>query len=238
MTVQDSPSDHARSITPSTISPLARTTEIGYSRWTSTARAGLNLLGVPEATVWVVGDWIARRRPPLREHAPYFIFILTINVFFCLVLPTQSLRNVKASHHIDLAYLYYLPFCSVFTSKDNFHAQIVPLFLGPMQTFMNGIDFKEDLKKLNAHYSALSEDVLKTGLINFAAFPPDDRDFFVTRMWDTYLPPWRDIRSTTQGRTGPGGGKARLRRSQAIVGVARPPVPRRTGHRQGHLCKA
>jgi hypothetical protein len=177
MTVQDSPSDHARSITPSTISPLARTTEIGYSRWTSTARAGLNLLGVPEATVWVVGDWIARRRPPLREHAPYFIFILTINVFFCLVLPTQSLRNVKASHHVDLAYLYYLPFCSVFTSKDNFHAQIVPLFLGPMQTFMNGIDFKEDLKKLNAHYSALSEDVLKTGLINFAAFPPDDRDF-------------------------------------------------------------
>ena len=158
-------------------------------------RFGLNLLGVPEATDWVVGDWIARRRPPLREHAPYFIFILTINIFFCLVLPTQLLRNVKASHHVDLAYLYYLPFCSVFTSKDNFHAQIVPLFLGPMQTFVNGTDFKEDLKKLNAYYSALPEDVLKTGLINFAAFPPDDRDFFVTRMWDIYLPPWRDIRS-------------------------------------------
>jgi len=158
-------------------------------------RFGLNLLGVPEATDWVVGDWIARRRPPLREHAPYFIFILTINIFFCLVLPTQLLRNVKASHHVDLAYLYYLPFCTVFTSKDNFHAQIVPLFLGPMQTFVNGTDFKEDLKKLNAYYSALPEDVLKTGLINFAAFPPDDRGFFLTRMWDIYLPPWRDIRS-------------------------------------------
>jgi hypothetical protein len=157
-------------------------------------RFGLNLLGVPEAADWVIQDWIARRRPPLREHVPYFIFMLTINIFFCLVLPTQLLRNVKPSHHVDLAYLYYLPFCSVFTSKDNFHAQIVPLFLGPMQDFVNGIDFKEDLKKLNALYSALPDEVLRTGLINFAAFPPEDTGFLVTRMWDKYLPPWRAIK--------------------------------------------
>jgi len=75
--------------------------------------------GVPEATDSVVKDWIVRRRPSLRQYVPYFVFMLTINVFFCLVLPTQLLRNVKASHHVDLAYLYYLPFCSVFTSKDN-----------------------------------------------------------------------------------------------------------------------
>jgi hypothetical protein len=158
-------------------------------------RFGLGLLGVPEATDWVTEEWTNRRRPPLRDHVPYFIFMLTINIFFCLVLPTQLLRNVKASHHVDLAYLYYLPFCSVFTSKDNFHAQIVPLFLGPNQTFVNGIDFKEDLKKLNAYYSALPEDALKTGLINFAAFPPEDTGFFVTRMWDQYLPAWRNTKS-------------------------------------------
>jgi hypothetical protein len=140
-------------------------------------RFGLNLLGVSEAADWVIEDWTNRRRPPLRDHVPYFIFMLTINIFFCLVLPTQLLRNVKASHHVDLAYLYYLPFCSVFTSKDNFHAQIVPLFLGPMQTFVNGIDFKEDLKKLNAYYSALPQDVLKTGLLNFAAFHQRIRSF-------------------------------------------------------------
>ncbi len=166
-------------------------------------RFGLDLLGIPEATDWVVQDWVARRRPPLREHVPYFIFMLTINIFFCLVLPTQLLRNVKASHHVDLAYLYYLPFCSVFTSKDNFHAQIVPLFLGPMQDFINGIEFKEDLKKLNALYSALPADVLKTGLINFAAFPPEDTNFFVTRMWDKYLPPWRQIKAQPKAERDP-----------------------------------
>ncbi len=150
---------------------------------------------MPEATEWVVADWINRRRPPLREHVPYFIFMLTINIFFCLALPTQLLKNVKASHRIDLAYLYYLPFCSVFTSKDNFHVQIVPLFLGPNQKFIDGIQFKEDLKKLNEYYSALPVDVLKTGLINFAAHPPESEDFFVTRMWDRFLPRWRSIKA-------------------------------------------
>jgi hypothetical protein len=164
-------------------------------------RFDLDLLGVPKATDWVIQDWIARRRPPLRQHMPYFIFMLTINIFFCLVLPTQLLRNVKPSHHVDLAYLYYLPFCAVFTSKDSFQAQIVPLFLSPMQDFVNGIEFKEDLKKLNALYSALPDEVLRTGLINFAAIPPEDTGFFVTRMWDKYLPLWRAIKvQTEQGR--------------------------------------
>ena len=106
-------------------------------------RFGLDLLGVPEAADWVITDWIERRRPSLRDHLPYFVFLLTVNLFFCLVLPTRLLRNVKPSHQIHLAYLYYLPFCSVFTSKDNFHAQIVPLFLDPFQTFVNGTELKE-----------------------------------------------------------------------------------------------
>lgn len=159
-------------------------------------RFGLNLLGAPETVEYVVSNWIQKRRPPLRDHLPYFVFMLMINIFFCLVLPTQLLSKVKPSHKIDLAYLYYLPFCSVFTSKDNFHADIVPLFLSPEQTFVNGTELKEDLKHLVAHYEALPEDVLKTGLIHFAAYPPDDTGFLITRLWDKYLPGWRAARET------------------------------------------
>jgi hypothetical protein len=157
-------------------------------------RFGLNVLGAPETVEYVVSKWIQKRRPPLREHLPYFVFMLTINVFFYLVLPTQLLSKVKPSHTIDLAYLYYLPFCSVFTSKDNFHAEIVPLFLSPGQTFLNGGELKEDLKRLVAHYEGLPEDVLKTGLIHFAAYPPDDTGFLTTRLWDKYMPGWRRAR--------------------------------------------
>jgi hypothetical protein len=118
--------------------------------------------------------------------------MLSVNLFFCLVLPTQLLRNVKPSHHIDLAYLYYLPFCSIFTSKDNFHAQIVPLFLAPEQTFVNGIELKEDLKKLDERYSALAESEFKTGTTSFAMHPPEEPAFLTTRLWDKHVPKWRD----------------------------------------------
>lgn len=158
-------------------------------------RFGLDLLGVPEATNYVIDDWTKRLRPPLREYVPYFIFLLTINLFFCLALSAQLLKNVKPSHQVDLAYVYYLPFCSVFTSKDNFHAQIVPLFMNENQTFVNGTEFKSELRLLNEYYSALSEEELKTGLINFAKYPPDDTSFLTTRLWDKYLPRWREIKA-------------------------------------------
>jgi hypothetical protein len=158
-------------------------------------RFGLNLLGAPETVESVMNKWVQVRRPPLRDHLPYFVFMLKINIFFCLVLPTQLLSKVKPSHKVDLAYLYYLPFCSVFTSKDNFHADIVSLFLSPEQTFVNGTELKEDLKRLVAHYETLPEDVLKTGLIHFAAYPPDDTGFLITRLWDKYLPGWRAARN-------------------------------------------
>ena len=173
-------------------------------------RFGLDLLGVPEATEQVVDGWKAGRRPNLREHVPYFVFLLTINIFFCLILRTQLLRNVKPSHQIDLAYLYYLPFCSVFTSKDNFHAQIVPLFLGPMQDFVHGNDFKKDMKRLVAHYSELPEEVLKMGLNNFARYPPEDKSLITTRMWDKYLPTWRRLKNEPREKSDPGKNKRTL----------------------------
>ena len=144
-------------------------------------RFGLQLLGVPEATEFVIGEWTYCRRPPIRRHLPYFILLLSINLFFCLVLPTQLLSNVKASHQIDLAYLYYIPFCAIFTSRDNFHVQVAPLFLAEGQTFIHGDELKADLKKLNELYSALPDEVQRTGLSGFARQPPDDTQFPLSR---------------------------------------------------------
>ena len=70
---------------------------------------GLELLDLPEATRFVRHDWTTRRKPPIRQHLPYFTFMLSVDIFFALIIQTQLLRNVKQSHQIDLAYLYYLP---------------------------------------------------------------------------------------------------------------------------------
>jgi hypothetical protein len=154
-------------------------------------RFGLDLLGVPEATDYVVNNWKSNRRKPLRSHRPYFIHMLSINIFFALVLQTQLLSKVKASHQIDLAYLYYLPFCAVFSSRDNFHVQVAPLFMHPAQQFVHGDDLKADLKRLHERYSELPLETREKGLYTFAQFPPDDSSFLTTRLWDAYLPDWR-----------------------------------------------
>jgi hypothetical protein len=52
---------------------------------------------------------------------------------------------------VDIAYLYYLPFCMVFASSDNLHKRVVPLFLRPDQSFVEGPDLKADLKKIDEH---------------------------------------------------------------------------------------
>jgi len=154
-------------------------------------RFGLELLGVPEGTEYVIGQWKAGRRKPLRTCLPYFIHMLSINIFFALVMPTQLLKNVKASHQIDLAYLYYLPFCAVFSSRDNFHVQVAPLFLQAAQQFVHGDDLKADLKKLDELYKKLPPGTLEKGLYSFAPVPPDDDTYLTTRLWDAYLPYWR-----------------------------------------------
>lgn len=155
---------------------------------------GFELLDIPEAAAYVHGEWTEKRKPPIRDYLPYFTLMLTINILFSLVIQTQLLRNIKQSHQVDLAYLYYVPFCSVFTSKDRFHAQIVPLFMNKRQTFVHGDELKEDLARLVERYAALPEDVRRSGLITFAHTPTDDTSFLVTRLWDIYLPGWRAFR--------------------------------------------
>jgi hypothetical protein len=152
---------------------------------------GLDLVGVPEATEWVVNDWISKRRKPLRTTYPYFIHILSINIFFSLVYPMQLLKNVKPSHQVDLAYLYYLPFCAVFTSRDNFHVQVAPLFMNAAQTFVHCDDLKADLARLNDLYLALPEIERAKGFYVYALHPPDDSTYLTSRLWDIYLPYWR-----------------------------------------------
>jgi len=80
---------------------------------------------VPECIDWVVADWI--EKTPTRSSRT--VIAISFSCFrstssFALCFARRSCENVKPSHQIDLAYLYYLPFCSVFTSRDNFHAQV------------------------------------------------------------------------------------------------------------------
>ena len=99
----------------------------------------------------------------------------------------------RPSNKIDIAYLYYLPFCMVFTSRDKLHQKTAPLFLDDDQVFVHGDDLKVDLAKLDAHYSLLSDEEKLRGVMSFAHYPPIDGDFLVSRLWDRLMKPeWRE----------------------------------------------
>ena len=115
-----------------------------------------------------------------------------MDLFFHLGLAADLISRDRPSNKIDLAYLYYLPFCMVFVSNDNLHARTIPLFLRPDQVFLSGPELKEDLKRLDDHYSQLPEEVRTQGIMKFAHNPPLEGDYLVCRLWDRFLPRWRD----------------------------------------------
>lgn len=163
---------------------------------------GLTLIGAaPQAQGEVLRRWCAKGKPPVREFAPYFTHVFSVDFFFNLAIAADLIGRGRPSHKIDLAYLYYLPFCMVFTSNDKLHANVVPLFLRDDQTFVPGTELKTDLGKLDEHYDALPGNVRQTGVISFAFYPPKDDSFLTTRLWDKYMSPgWRehDFRSSPQ----------------------------------------
>jgi hypothetical protein len=133
------------------------------SRWT---REALTRFNVPDATrSAILTRWSDRGGPPLRDFAPYTARVVTVDTFFAIALGADLISRERPSNKVDIAYLYYLPFCMVFTSNDNLHARTAPLFLDERQVFVRGQDLKADLAKLDAHYSSLPDDVKARGVM-------------------------------------------------------------------------
>jgi len=140
----------------------------------------------------LVGRWRAAGEPPMAQFAPYAAHVMTVDLLFTIGLGADLISRERPSNKIDMAYLYYLPFCMVFTSSDRLHERTAPLFCGKDQLFVWGPDLKADLAKLDAHYSALPDEVKEKGVMSFAWSPPTEGEFLVSSLWDKLMAPgWR-----------------------------------------------
>jgi len=157
-------------------------------------QAALTVFDVPTYSRQdVLRRWKSDGGPRISEFAPYVDYVLTVDTFFGLALHSGLISAERASNRLDIAYLYYLPFCMVFTSNDNLHERTVPLFLREDQRFVRGVDLKADLAKLDAHYSALPEEILRQGVMRFAPYPPTEGEFLTSAIWDQLMSPtWRE----------------------------------------------
>lgn len=150
------------------------------------------VLDVPaKARDQIIARWLKEKCPPFNRFAPYASYVLKVDLMFYLGLASSFIAKERPSNKIDLAYLYYLPFCMVFASNDGLHKRTAPLFVELGQSFINGQTLKSSLKQLDEHYSKLPEEVKVQGIMRFAVYPPEEIDTLVHQLWDKYLPIWR-----------------------------------------------
>ena len=90
----------------------------------------------------------------------------------------------------DVQYLYYLPFCAVFTSNDDLHKKLAPLLVRDDQSFVHGEELKADLAWLAAFWDLLTD--AERILLNYALgdrpFPLPDS--ITNKLWRKHMRPW------------------------------------------------
>jgi len=96
----------------------------------------------------IFARWEMAGKPGLFQFCPYALFCTHVNLFFDMAL-AHGLITTKPTNRVDMQYLYYLPFCNVFCSGDNFHRSVAPFFLGDDQKFIWRDDLKAELQRLS-----------------------------------------------------------------------------------------
>ena len=108
----------------------------------------------------------------------------------------------KSKAHLDMQYIYYLPFCNVFSSDDKDLIKLVEFFLRPDQEFVSKADLQKDLKRLAAYFADMSEEQKTAFYAEYNHYPPDLDGSFTAKMWKRFLRP-RQKQEGKQSRPSP-----------------------------------
>lgn len=167
---------------------LARAVVSGRDKLHSRLALAVQLFHIPQHLhPRIIAAWTAAGQQTLEKFAPYAAHVLTIEVFFQFALAAGLIATERASNRTDIAYLFYLPFCTLFVSSDNLHRRCAPLFMRPNQEFVWGVDLKAGLKQVNAHFLTLPEDERDKGIMKFGGRPPAGSS--VSEVWDRHMRP-------------------------------------------------
>lgn len=136
----------------------------------------------PATGLQILARWRRQNSPLIKDFAPFAYHCLKVDTLFSIGL-AQALISTRPTNRVDLEYLYYLPFCNVFTSNDKVHKNLVPQLLLPYQRFILGPDLKADLKVIVEHLDALDIEERK----KFKNQPPIITDSFTFGLWKEFF---------------------------------------------------
>lgn len=126
--------------------------------------------------------------PPLAEYARYAAHVLMVEIFFQIALAANLISSERPSNRVDIAYLFYLPFCHIFVSGDKLHKLCAPEFLQKEQDFVWAPELKGDLARINRELMATSELERQVGLHKLAPRPPGNPSHLTVALWQKHAP--------------------------------------------------
>ncbi len=139
----------------------------------------------------ILERWSIYNYRPLAEYAPYAAHVLTVELFFQIGLAANIIPADRASNRVDIAYLFYLPFCMVFVSSDKLHRKCARVFLRKKQDFIWGFDLKPELTRLNNHFAQFSESEREKGVMKFARLPVGNPENLIIKLWNKHDSGWQ-----------------------------------------------
>jgi len=134
--------------------------------------------------------WNRAGRPAPVTFAPYTSFLARLEAIFLFGLHARVITT-RSTNAIDVQYFKYLPFTETFSSGDNLHATLFPVFARRDQIFIPGGELKSALQEMATYYEGLPEEERKGGSMTYADFPPIAMDNAITRVFDRKVPDWR-----------------------------------------------
>ena len=146
----------------------------------------------------ILHEWSVDQYRPLVEYAPYAAHVLSVELFFQIALGAHLISDERASNRVDIGYLFYLPFCMIFTSSDKLHRRCASFFLRADQDFVWGMDLKAELHRINEHFLAYPEVERERGALHLARQPIGDDDSLIVSLWDRHAPNWRKNSKPTE----------------------------------------
>ncbi len=136
----------------------------------------------------IIYQWSQAGSPPLAKYAPYAAHVLKVEIFFQIALAANLISAERPSNRVDIAYLFYLPFCHIFISGDKLHKLCATEFLSKEQDFVWAPDLKGDLTRINRELMATSELERQEGLAKLAPRPPGNPSHLTVALWQKHFP--------------------------------------------------
>lgn len=152
----------------------------------------------------------------LASFAPYAHHCLRCLLLLHAGSRSHLLPKWEPTHLVDVQYLYYAPFCSVFSSTDRVHTSLGPLVMREYQRFLPGPIFKQSVRAICDHFDGLPDSERQAVLRELGCRPPHLRGNPLVEAWDALFPPDRKRLPDT-----PEEASARDRRTNEIMDVMR-----------------